>query len=405
MPINLKQLKGEALNQVVNSQLNGTGLRANFDSNGLRSISGNFNQLLQKKQRPQNNPNNPFKSSANPTGSKVEAPLIFPTDLDNDHYLMFHVMDRRRPSRADVVTKRALKTIVLPLPSQLTDGRGVAYNTENLTAIGAMAAGRMNLSGDSFTQGLDMVTDAFDMMMGTKKSNGASVDNREQMAKNQAGGKFVGLGSNPVSALLTSTAITGLASKGGGFLGALAGAASAGMATKGIGVAEGLAINPHTAVLFDNVNFREFNFTYKFVARNLHESDLIKQITNTFQYAMLPSAGGKFAGFAYEYPEEFELEFADSIKPYMFNFGRCVLKNFSVNYNGENMPVFFEDTQAPVSIEINLGFQETELLSKESIQERPFEIPEVENEGEITVLNSTGQAVSGTAYNGELDND
>jgi len=387
MPINLKQLKGEALSQLVNSQLP-SGLRGNFDSNGLRSISGNFNQLLKKGQRPTFDQMNSARFGADVAGKgKVHAPVIFPTDLDDDHYIMFHVMDRRRPSRLDVVTKRAFKTIVLPLPSSINDQRGVAYNTENLQAIGAMAAGRLNMGIDDVTKGLGMIGDAFEMGFAKKKVGGASADNEDVISGNQAGGKNVGVGSNPISSLISVGVLGKLASKGGGFLGALAGAASAGKAASGIGLAEGIAINPHTAVLFDNVNFREFNFTYKFVARNPQESALIKQITNTFQYAMLPSAGGKFAGFAYEYPEEFEIEFAESVKNHMFTFGRCVLKSFNVNYNGENMPVFFEDTNAPVSIEISMNFQETELLSKESIAESPYEVPpQSEGDGVVTTF-------------------
>jgi len=48
------------------------------------------------------------------------------------------------------------------------------------------------------------------------------------------------------------------------------------------------------------------------------------------------------------------------------------------------MPVFFEDTNAPVSIEISMNFQETELLSKESIAESPYEVPPPSGVGIIT---------------------
>jgi len=385
MPINLKQLKGQALNSLVNRGLEEVGgpignLRANFNQNGLQSISGNFNQLLKKHQRPGRNPNQTFRENSNPTGEKVYAPLIFPTDLDNEHYMMFHVMDRRRPSRANVVTKRAMKTVVLPVPSGLTDSRGVAYNTENLTAIGALGAGRMSMDNATLSSAADMLSGLGDLtgVTGDKKVDGKSFDNEgfDQLSQNS---QNVGNQSGAAQAAGVSAIVSKVASKGGGFLGALAGAASAGAALKGVGLAEGIAMNPHTAILFDNVNFRSFSFNYKFIARSQQESNMIKDIINTFQYAMLPSAGGKFAGFAYEYPEEFELEFADALKPYMFTFGRCVLQSFNVNYNGENMPVFFEQTNAPVSITIDMQFQETQLLSKESIQKAPFELPDADD--------------------------
>jgi len=375
MPINLKQLKGEALNQLVNQGLNDAGynnIRANFDSNGLKSISGNFNNLLKKRQRAVPS-NRERSSSANPMNEKVYAPIIFPQDLDDEHYMMFHVMDRRRPSRLDVITKRALKTVVLPIPSTLTDGKGVSYNTENLTALGGAVAGR--LGGAEVAGG---IVDALDLVrsMNQRKVNGQSFDATRD-------GKGAG-GANIFGAAAVTTLASTLVSKvgsgmGGAILGGLTGVAAGQKIAAATGLAEGIAVNPHTAILFDNVNFREFQFNYKFIARSQEESDTIKEIINVFQYAMHPSAAGKFAGFSYEYPEEFEIEFADAIKDYMFNINRCVLKTFNVNYNGENMPVFFEGSGAPVSVEISLGFQETTLLSKESFNKVPFELPPENN--------------------------
>jgi hypothetical protein len=47
----------------------------------------------------------------------------------------------------------------------------------------------------------------------------------------------------------------------------------------------------------------------------------------------------------------------------------CVLKSFNVTYNGENTPLFFETTGAPVSIQIQLGFQETKILTKDNLDD------------------------------------
>jgi hypothetical protein len=79
-------------------------------------------------------------------------------------------------------------------------------------------------------------------------------------------------------------------------------------------------------------------------------------------------AGGAF----FEYPEEFDIEFSEKLAPYLFAIRRCVLRSMSVNYNGVNTPVFFEQTGAPVSIEIQLTFQETELLTKEKVTNPNF---------------------------------
>jgi len=379
MPINLKQLRGEALSQITNQALDGTGLRANINQNGLQSISGNFNQLLRAKSRRGTKPLSERADNATPNNSKIDKvrpPIVFPYDLDNEHYMMFHIMDRRRPSRLNVVTKRSLQTIILPIPSTLTDTKGVSYNTENLSAIGAIASGRMAGSSALTTAG-DLVSMAGQRLTSFAKVDGKTFDGAQEGNV----GNSSGTGS-AVATSISGMAAGVLAGLGGGgtsglLLGGLAGTAAAGKIATGAALAEGVAANPHTAILFDNVNFREFQFAYKFIARNQKESDDIKEIINAFQYAMHPNAAGKFAGFAYEYPEEFEIEFADAIKDYMFKVGRCVLKTFTVNYNGENTPSFFETSGAPVSVEITLGFQETQLLSKETLkgkEEAPFEM-------------------------------
>ena len=70
------------------------------------------------------------------------------------------------------------------------------------------------------------------------------------------------------------------------------------------------------------------------------------------------------AGLAFTYPEEFTLSFAPGIASYLYSIGRSVLTTMNITYNGENIPIFFEQTQAPVSITMSLTFQETQVLTK-----------------------------------------
>ena len=346
---NLKQLKGQALNKLGNGALDsipglGGKLKANFNSNGLQSISGNFNNLLKKKQRDPRR-NSPLRDLYI-DNHKVSESIVFPADLDDEHYIMFHVIDRKRPSRETVVKNRVMQTIVLPIPSALTNNMGVSYNNENLGIIGSVAAGRQSLA-EATKGGGDVVNKIMSNMGGLLPGN-----------------ELTSEASGEVDAAAIVLAATAAASIGGGAFAALGGIGGASQALKGAGLAEGAAMNPHTAVLFDNVNFREFAFEYKFMARNKEESATITKLINTFQIAMSPSiswAGGNM----FEYPEEFNIEFADGLKKDLFQIGRCVLKSVNVNYNGENMPVFFEDGGAPVSVVLSLAFQETEILTKE----------------------------------------
>jgi hypothetical protein len=71
------------------------------------------------------------------------------------------------------------------------------------------------------------------------------------------------------------------------------------------------------------------------------------------------------SNLAFEYPEEFEIKFSDALAENLHKIGRCVLNGMDVTYNGQGMPMFFEDTNAPVNVVIKLVFSEVEILTKQ----------------------------------------
>jgi hypothetical protein len=76
----------------------------------------------------------------------------------------------------------------------------------------------------------------------------------------------------------------------------------------------------------------------------------------------------KIGNLAFEYPDEFTIEFSSTLAPYLYKIGTCVLKNVSINYNAEGVPAFF-DTGAPVSVEISMTFQETKIITKDNLDD------------------------------------
>lgn len=320
----------------------------NVGPNGV-SISANFNELLRKKVQG-NRIVSPLKELYQ--SQKGEAPLIYPDDLDNEHYMIFRIMTRVRKNRLDTGERNTFKNIVLPVPSNLQVGQGASYSDSELGAFGAMAAGRVS-AGD-IKQAGRALSDVI----------GGAIENATNAFKTgdtDAGAQAAGI-AGPA---LATAAATKLAGPIGGLL--ALGGTSGGVAA-GISVDTGLALNPHLAVVFQGVGFRSHSFTYKFIARNKQESDTIKDIINNFKYAMLPSY--EAGSLAFQYPDEFEIDFADAISPYLYDIGTCVLENVSVNYNGEGIPLFFEATGAPVSIELTLQFKETEIFTKKRLEGR-----------------------------------
>jgi hypothetical protein len=317
--------------------------------NGLPTISANFNEIIKNKVQGSKT-TSPVKELWQENGGKVYRPIVFPQDLDNEHYMIYNVVERTRNTRKEIGTQRVIRTIVLPIPTNLATSYGASYQNESLGVFGAMAAGRINAA--------DLKGAASDIssMIGQKIQAASDAIKTKDV---DAAVRAAGTGA-PLAA---GAAATGAAGAIGGLL---AFGGTVGNVAQGIGVSEGLAINPHMAVLFQGVDFREHSFTYKFIARNSTESRLIKDLINTLKYHMHPNY--KIGNLAFEYPDEFTIEFSSTLAPYLYKIGTCVLKNVSINYNAEGVPAFF-DTGAPVSVEISMTFQETKIITKDNLDD------------------------------------
>lgn len=351
MKINLKQVTSGIKSTVASASGNlenflGSGGTGGFSisagDNGV-SVNANFNALLEKT-KVGNLVNSPLADLFN--NNKVKEPLQFPADLTNEHYMIFTVKNRVRQSRKDVAEDLTIRNIVLPIPSNLQTTYGAQYENADLGALGAAAAGRIS-GGQLAAAGNDigeLISSRINSTVGAFKSGDTD-------AQVQAG------------APLAAAVATGVAGKLGGGLGAGLGAAFTGASVvQGIGIDEGLAINPHMAVLFKGVDMREHSFNYKFIARNQQESIAIQKIINAYKYHMHPEYAA--GSLAFKYPDEFEISFADAIAGNLYKIGTCVLKTMTVNYNGEGIPLFFDQSGAPVSIEIQLAFQETKIITR-----------------------------------------
>lgn len=355
--INLKQIASDTSDAFskIGDAAKQVGTNIGYGPGGL-SISGNFNQMIKSKVEG-NKIKSPTRKLFIPNGGKFASPLVLPTDLDDEHYMIYNIVERKRDQKEQIGTKKVFRSIVLPIPSNLGINHSVDYSNENLGIFGALTAGNIDMQ-DLSNAASQVGTEAADAFKAFKTAFN-SLD-RESSAENQA--NFTAAGTKLAGALGPALA-GGLAGKLGGKLGAVIGvAASAGGVLSGLSASTGLALNPHMAVLFKGVGFKEHQFTYKFVARNKEESDRIKDVISVLQYHMHPDY--QYGNLAFSYPDEFEIEFSSALQPYLFSFNTCVLKNMTVNYNGENTPIFFEQTKAPVSIEISMQFQETKIKTR-----------------------------------------
>lgn len=336
-----------ALEEVAGAAGRG-GFSVSVGPNGV-SISANFNELLKKKVQG-NRISSPLKDLYVDTKRRVN--LLYPSDLDDEHFILFRVMRRKRDEILATNEKYEVQSIVLPVPSNLQVAQGASYSDTELGVFGGMAAGRIGAGdiNEATTSLSNVVSDLIDRSTNAFKT-------RDTDAATQTAG-----------VLAPGVIAAGAGKLAGPIGGLLALGGTAGGVAAGVSVNTGLALNPHLAVVFQGVGFRTHAFSYKFIARNQQESDTIKDIINSFKYAMLPSYTA--GSLAFKYPDEFEINFAEAISPYLYDIGTCVLESVNVNYNGEGIPLFYENTGAPVSIELQLQFKETAIHTKERLNNR-----------------------------------
>jgi hypothetical protein len=128
--------------------------------------------------------------------------------------------------------------------------------------------------------------------------------------------------------------------------------------------------NPFREVFFEGIDYRKFNFKYKFMPKSVNESEAIFGIIRKFKEHMHPEVAGGGAFFLY--PSEFEIAYyyAGSENTYFNKIATCALTDMSVEYGGDQFSTF--QNGDPTEINLTLSFRELELITKESIRDRGY---------------------------------
>lgn len=239
-------------------------------------------------------------------------------------------------------------SFALPIPFNLSTSYNAQYNNVDLGVGGSIAR---NLAQRTASGSGSLVSNVLDAI---KAGDEFSADNLKGIIGNAA----IGVAGADTA---TSTLIGLL---GGGAVGAAVGAVAGNIGT-GLLVGLGIARNPHIANVFTGVNFRTHQFEYKLIAKNKKESDSIRELIRNFKFHMSPDYNG--SDHVFTYPSKFQIILKAG--DYLFKIGDSVLTEFSVNYNGEGAPYFFEDTNAPYSITINMVFVEDTIVTKKEIRQ------------------------------------
>ena len=131
-----------------------------------------------------------------------------------------------------------------------------------------------------------------------------------------------------------------------------------------------LALNPKKEVMFDSFSFREFSFRYQFAPKSEAESNMVREIIETFRYYSLPEISP--AKFFYLLPAEFDISFilGEKNNPNIPKIATSVLQRVSVNYSPNSGIWATLPNGSPVAIDMTLDFLELELIDRKRVYDK-----------------------------------
>jgi hypothetical protein len=119
---------------------------------------------------------------------------------------------------------------------------------------------------------------------------------------------------------------------------------------------------------------RSFDYTFKFAPKSKEETDEVRAIIQLFRFHMLP----EMKSTAHRYltlPSTFDIHYmwqsgseVAQENSFYNKIATCVLNNVNVNYTPNDEVQSFSDG-APTQISMTLAFQETEMMTKQHVQD------------------------------------
>jgi hypothetical protein len=133
--------------------------------------------------------------------------------------------------------------------------------------------------------------------------------------------------------------------------------------------AAGYVFNPQQQLMFNGINFRDYNMSFVFTPSSAQEAQNVKDIIKTFRQYAAPTVVTGLAGFFFNPPGMFDVSFLynGQENKNLNRIKKSVITNIDVNY-APNGWAAHEDG-APVQTTLNIRFQEMELVDSKDIQQ------------------------------------
>ena len=230
-------------------------------------------------------------------------------------------------------TKRITDSVAIYLPPNVTDTTTATYSGAATGVIGAAAAGAFGIAKNMSNSDYE-----------------AAAQGLVNSAKAMVGEAAIKAATEIAEGLTGSEGTRGLINK-----------------------AFGQADNPYMEVLFDKMELRTFSYQFTFAPKNKEETMDVQKIIALFRFHMAPELKGTANRFL-TLPSEFDIHYMyqdqagqASENDFYNKIATCVCTGCEVNYTPDGVKSF--EGGAPTKITMTLNFQETELLTKERINE------------------------------------
>ena len=230
-------------------------------------------------------------------------------------------------------TRRITDSIALYLPPNVQDSTAANYNGFATGAVGLAAAGGVNLI-DAMQRN--------DFEGAAKSLVGTAKGIVQESAKKAVAGIVEGLTEAEGTTELLNKAF-------------------------------GQADNPYMEVLFDKMALRTFTYNFTFAPRNEDETFDVQKIIQMFRFHMSPELKGANNRFL-TLPSTFDIHYMYQMEDgvatendFYNKIATCVLESCTVDYTPGGVRSFANG--APTQITMALQFKETELLTKERVNE------------------------------------
>jgi hypothetical protein len=234
-------------------------------------------------------------------------------------------------------TTRITDSVALYLPAAVSDNTSAGYDGMETGILGLVAAG-----GGAFMDAMrnqDYVAAASSLVGGVQAV--------AQQALKTVGAEAVSLAT---AGTVDAEAVSALGAK-----------------------AFGQAENPYIEMMFKQMSLRDFAYDFTFSPRNQQETEEVQAIIKLFRFHMAPELKGNRHRYL-TLPSTFDIHYMYQSSPsvskendYYNKIATCVLKNCDVNYAPEGVKSFGDG--APTQITMTLSFMETEMLTKQKVDD------------------------------------